>query len=224
MSGILWLFSSSLERDAAFPQGVPGGLLTDTTGVGLVEAGIGSARAIDRHAPDGVIYVGTCGAFRHGGAAVGALAIPETVIILSGDAVRGEMRLPTLLSAREEADRALIERLRTAAGEVGYEGGTLACTFGITEESRLADLLEDASAARFENLEAFSVLRASGPIPCAVLLGITNIVGPGGGSGVAGALPRDDGNDCTRDPSIRLLRHDTTEPEKCLKPARIRDR
>jgi adenosylhomocysteine nucleosidase len=179
----LLLFSSDLERDAAFPGGLPGDLLTGITGVGLIEAAIGTARLLDRHHPPSVIFLGTCGAHRESGIAIGEIVVASEVTIGSGDVARGSMRIPTLMAARLAADASLSDMILDAARRRGGAArkGTVSCTLGITEDDELARSLNASGSGEVENLEAFSVVRACEDIPVAVVLGVTNIVGSGGG-------------------------------------------
>jgi nucleoside phosphorylase len=181
----LYLCSSAIERDAAFPDGVPEGVLCEITGVGLIDAAIGTARHCERHRPSEVIFLGTCGAHRASGVGVGDIVVASEVAIGSGDVVAGTMRLPSLLVARLAADPGLSgELLETFVGSgSSARMATVSCTLGITESDALADALRAHDLSDVENLEAFPVLRAAGDIPTAVILGVTNIVGEGGGAG-----------------------------------------
>ncbi len=58
----------------------------------------------------------------------------------------------------------------------------VATTLGITTSDGLAERIAAHSAARFANLEAFAVVEAcaAAQVPCAVVLGVTNVVGSQG--------------------------------------------
>jgi futalosine hydrolase len=176
MSRTLYLFSSELERNAAGVNAV----LSDCTGVGIVDAGIGTVRALEKHRPAQVVFVGTCGAYPESDLSVGNVLVADSAILASGDVVREWMRFPTLLPANIPTDRTLSARLMKAIGPVARRG-VVACTLGVTEENELALLLNRRTAADAENLEAFAVLRAAADIPTAVVLGVTNVVRQGGG-------------------------------------------
>src|SRR5262245_33742337 len=107
MNEALVLFSSELERDAAFPNGVPSNVSSGISGVGLVEAAIGTTRCIIEEKPDAVIFVGTCGAYRESDLRVGDVLIVHEAVIASGDVVSESMRLPTLMSSRLKANEDL---------------------------------------------------------------------------------------------------------------------
>ncbi len=183
----LYLFSSDLELNAAFPGGVPDGLLAGITGVGLVDAGLGSARAIAAHAPDAVVFLGTCGAHRGSGLEIGDIAVASAVTLGSGDVAHGWMRLPQIMCARLQTDEVLSLGFTDVARAAGLraERAAVSCTLGITETDELAATLRMWDGSQAENLEVFPVLRAAGAIPATALLGVTNIVGAGGGAGWA---------------------------------------
>jgi hypothetical protein len=182
MSRPLILFSHRIEQGAAFAEGAPDGVDVEIAGVGLVDAGIGAARAIDRLDPTCVIFAGTCGAHRQSGLPVGGLHLVSQAFISSGDLARAEMRIPTLLPAVITVDPDLNESFASAM--LFDEDATAvrcSCTLGVTESDELAEMLA-GSGADVENLELFAVLRAAVDRPAAALLGVTNIVGAGGGN------------------------------------------
>jgi nucleoside phosphorylase len=186
MSDVLILFSSDLERDAAYPDGLPEGISTGIAGVGLVDAAIGTAREIAAHQPSALIFAGTCGAYRESGLSIEDVLVAREVRLGSGDVGRKEMRYPTLLQSRLTCDEELSKIVISRSFNTGWEGsvrrGTVACTLGVTETDELAATLYEHDRCDGENLEAVSVLRAAGSIPTAIVLGVTNIVGNGGGS------------------------------------------
>lgn len=181
----LYLFSSNLELDAALAGGDrPDDV--DVAGVGVVDAGIGTARALERHSPDEIVFIGTAGAFDGRGVGVGEVVVAERAIILSGDVIRGSMRLPSLLASSVDADDAFAHSLCHALTDCGAPASlrTIGCTLGVTEDETLASTLTGWHGADAENLEAFAVLRACHDrVRCGVVLSITNIVGPNGGDG-----------------------------------------
>ncbi|MDB5035535.1 MAG: hypothetical protein JWQ98_2776 [Chlorobi bacterium] len=183
--GRLYLFSSELERSAAFPDGPPEGIATAITGVGLIDAAAGTARAIDRKGASEIVFLGTCGAHRASGLEIGDIVLASDVSLGSGDVASGEMRVPSLMPSSIPADGRLTNLIAEgfAGRGIGTRRGRISCTLGITETDRLADVLYGFDRSDAENMEAFAVLRAAADIPVAVALGVTNIVGAGGGKG-----------------------------------------
>jgi len=181
---LLYLFSSDIELHAAFPDGAPAGLPVAVTGVGLVDAAIGAVRAIERHRPAAVVFLGTCGAHRGSGLAIGDLVVASGASLGSGDVVGGRMRLPEILCSRLQTDEVLSGRFTDVMASAGTSpcNAWVSCTLGITEDDDLAALLHEQEHAGVENLELFPVLRAAEDIPATALLGVTNIVGVGGGA------------------------------------------
>lgn len=177
------LLSSDLERDAVGPDVIPASVPTAITGVGLVDAGIGTARVLSVERPASLLFLGTCGAHVGAGLAVGDIVIATSVALGSGDVASGAMRVPTLMPAVVYPETSFIARVHEAAAALGVvlHPARVSCTLGITENELLAAAL--ARDADVENLEAYAVLRAAAGLPAAVLLGVTNIVGPGGGAG-----------------------------------------
>lgn len=180
----LYLFSSDIERDAAFPDGLPPHESFGITGVGLVDAAIGTARLVDQHAPGSVVFIGTCGAYRGSQLVTGDLVVASDVGLGSGDVASGQMRIPALLSSWMRTDRALSELLlaRVRAAGMGVQLASVCCTLGITESDELAERLNEYNRCAVENLEAFALLRAAPDPPVGIVLGVTNFVGAGGGS------------------------------------------
>lgn len=179
MSGRLWLFSSKIERDAAFPDGIPEGLHVGITGVGLVDAGVMTVELIRQFEPSQVVYLGTCGAYPGSEIGIGDIVAVERVRLGSGDTACGTMRIPKLLPAELNASPELTQDVVETATGLLIRAVSVLCTLGITESDELAETL--AALADVENLEVFSVFRAAGLVPTAAVLGVTNMVGEGGG-------------------------------------------
>lgn len=181
---MLYLFSCDIELNAAFPDGIPDGLNVAITGVGLVDAALGTAAAIARYRPEAIAFLGTCGAHRGSGLSVGDLVIASGAALGSGDVVRGGMRLPKIMASRLQTDEVLSARFTDVATADGMapRSAWISCTLGVTENDQLASALRGHDGSEAENLEVFSVLRAAGSIPVTALLGVTNIVGAGGGA------------------------------------------
>jgi purine-nucleoside phosphorylase len=152
-------------------------------GVGAVDAAAGAALAIAQVAPARVVFVGTAG--RYPGAAtaralrIGAVALPDELLLLSTAALRGDGYFPTPLVQHSAADLPLVEALRAASPQSSWRGAA-ATTLAITRSATLARRITRASGAEVENLEVFAVARAAARagVPMAAALGIANTVGP----------------------------------------------
>ena len=152
-------------------------------GVGAVEAAAGAARALAEIQPAQVIFVGTAG--RYPGAAtaralpIGAVALPDELLLVSTAALRGDGYLPAPLVQRAAAAPALLAALWAAAPPSGWRGAA-ATPLAITRTQALGRRIARASGAAVENLEAFAVARAAARagVPMAAALGIANSVGP----------------------------------------------
>lgn len=179
----LLLFSCDLERDAAFPDGIPTNIHSAIAGVGIIDAALGTARIIEQERPERIIFIGTCGAHRESGLAIGDVVIASETMLATGDVAHGWMRLPSLLKSALRTDATLMEELIAHAADRSETliPARVSCTLGITEEDMLASKLNDFGFGAVENMEAFGVLRAAGDIPTGIVLGITNLVGAGGG-------------------------------------------
>lgn len=184
---ILLLFSSDIERDAAFPAGLPAGVRGMSAGVGLVDAAAGTSRIVSgwERAPDSVLFLGTCGAYRGSSLKIGDIAVVTGACLGSGDTATGAMRFPGLLPSVISTNAAMADDLLLAAEREGAGAVAVraACTLGITENDELAATLASETGAGVENLEVFSVIRSveTTGVPVGALLGVTNIVGAGGG-------------------------------------------
>lgn len=154
------------------------------TGVGLIDAALGTAAAIARYRPDAIVFLGTCGAHSGSGLAVGDLVVASGAALGSGDIARGWMRLPKIMASRLQTDEVLSARFTDVATADGMapRSAWVSCTLGVTENDQLASALRGHDGSEAENLEVFPVLRAAGDIPATALLGVTNIVGTGGGA------------------------------------------
>jgi nucleoside phosphorylase len=150
-------------------------------GVGGIDAGIGAARAIAELEPGRIIFVGTAGSYATaaGALAIGAVALPEELVLCSTAALRGDGYLPAPLVQRAPTSGALLSDLRRAAPEA-VAGGAAATPLAITRAVALARRIARGTGATVENLESFAVARAAAhaDVPLAAVLGIANHVGP----------------------------------------------
>ena len=134
-------------------EGLSGGV---SIGVGLIEAALGMAEVLGKK-PSGVILVGSCGAYRD---------------FSIGDVVQGE---EVWLAPDGELPDIVPTKVRPRPIHFPVPRAIVASTLGIT-------VRKVKSEAQVENLEAFAVARACerANVPLAILLGVTNLVGPQG--------------------------------------------
>jgi nucleoside phosphorylase len=154
----------------------------EAIGVGTIDAAVGAANAIARVRPRRVIFVGTAGVYP--GAArtftIGAAAVAGELGLVSTATLRGDAYHPAPLVATAEATPALRDRLaRASADGAATPVARVACPLAITHTMALARRIA-ATGAALENLEAFAVARAASMarVPFAVVLGVSNVVGP----------------------------------------------
>jgi len=149
-----------------------------TVGVGLVTAAHATARLLASLRPRAVVLVGSCGAYDAASVAVGSVIVAEHVVLVDAAAVQGYGAIPGPMNVRAEVDPALLGRFE----DCGCVPGVVASTLGITTSDDLARGMAQHGGARFENLEAFAVVEAcaAAGVPCAVVLGVTNVVGSKG--------------------------------------------
>jgi purine-nucleoside phosphorylase len=156
------------------------GMVMAEVGVGLVEAAEGTARALAKLRPRALILVGTAGRYPGNDApGVGQVAIVGRSILACGDAEAGRAYWPAPLPRTTEPT----QKARLAGALARSSGAPIvdvACPLAITRATSLARSLGRSTGAQLENLEAFAVLRAAAAagVPCAAVLGVTNVVGP----------------------------------------------
>jgi nucleoside phosphorylase len=156
-------------------------IVARSVGVGLAEAGSGSARVLSEERPRAVLLVGSCGLYP--GAepfTPGKLLIPNRITGLDGAVLSGKAAFPDPMLITLEPDAALSDALAAATEPILR--GPLGVTLAITTNDTLASELARASDCCAENLEALAVglaCRALG-LPFAALLACTNEVGSRG--------------------------------------------
>ena len=150
-------------------------------GVGLVEAGIATARLLEKHHPSTVLLVGTAGLYPGQSAALRLkdAAVAARVYLLPQILPGKHAYLPATVPNEERSSPALVRDLRKAAGLPTTD---VACPLGITATAAAAAAAAKLSGCALENLEAFAVARAAAvaKVPFAAILGIANHVGPKG--------------------------------------------
>ena len=153
-----------------------GDVVMETMGVGLVEAAIAMTRCVERHRPSAALLLGTCGAFA---LPIGTVVTASKVHLACGGITDGAAALPAPMPATASFD----EELHAALVAAGAKSVQIANTLGITIDDALASRL--AASGGVEHLEAFAFARACAAaggtaIPCAVVLGVANVVGARG--------------------------------------------
>jgi futalosine hydrolase len=148
-------------------------------GVGPVEAGIGTMRAIAQHKYRYVINAGIGGGFR-GRAKVGdAVAVTDECYADIGLEGGGELNLPGGVTLRERvaSDAALVAAYRSRIGDALLGTGVTSAT--ITTTDVRARRLAKRFAPTVESMEGFAVLAAaaSAKIAAIEVRGISNLVG-----------------------------------------------
>lgn len=143
-----------------FRELTAGAVATAAVGVGLVEAGIGTARCVMERRPAHVVFLGTCGSLA-ADLAIGDVVVGASVLLAGGD-----------LPAPMPSEMMLEGRL-----EIPGRPARIVTTVGVTtSDARAAEL---AILAHVEHLEAFSFARACKTlgVDCTIVLGVANPVG-----------------------------------------------
>jgi nucleoside phosphorylase len=150
---------------------------TRAVGVGMPAAAAGAAAAIAELAPRLVVLVGTCGAYRASGLAIGDVVVADAVRVADGFAVEGRAEFPAPMATALASDA----RLRTELEARGARAAHVATTLGITVDDASAARIALATQAHVEHLEAFGVAHACAArgVPFAAVLGVANFVGSG---------------------------------------------
>jgi nucleoside phosphorylase len=150
-------------------------------GVGMVEAGIATARLVQEYSPSAVLLVGTAGAYPGQSAALGleSATIAGRIRLLPHILSGKHAFLPAIVPTEARSAPALVRALRKATG---LSCADVACPMGITATTKAATAAAELSCCALENLEAFAVARAAAvaKVPFAAILGIANHVGPRG--------------------------------------------
>ena len=165
MIAILGAFWPEIEPLLAI---APKGVTCRAVGVGLVEAALGTARFIERERPEFVIFVGTAGAFTRAGVAIGEVYAVNRVVLAEPPAAQFPEPMPRELSLRVQLS--------------GLPLASVATTLGITSSDGAAEELALRLGCDLEHLELFAVASAcaTANVPCACVLGVTNLVGSDG--------------------------------------------
>jgi futalosine hydrolase len=171
---VLAAWEPELERFRALKNAAVD-LNMDAVGIGPVDAALGTARSLAKHQPSVVVLLGTAGAHESCGEVVGNVIVATEVRLIDPATLEHRAAMPYASNAIP-LDRALIE----AAVKSGAHAHAVANPLGITTDDALAKTL--SSVAPIEHLEAYAVARACEQqgVRCAILLGISNMVGSKG--------------------------------------------
>ncbi len=152
-----------------------------STGVGMVEAGIATARLIIERRPRIVLLIGTAGVYPPHASEfeLGSAVIVRRVRLLPKILPGKHAFLPAIMPSEANSSSSLVRALREATGLPCVD---VACPLGITATKQAAQTAARLSGCPLENLEAFAVARAAAAakVPFAAILGIANRVGPAG--------------------------------------------
>jgi uridine phosphorylase len=161
-------FEPELTR---FRELAPSWIATAPAGIGLVECAIGTAELLARHSPAEAIFLGTCGSAR-ADLAIGDVVFGTSASLFAGPGAE--------LVGETDVVVPIEPRLRDALVAAGATPSTIATAIGITVTNELAGHV--AATGDVEHLEAYAFVRACvrANVPCAVVLGIANVVGAKG--------------------------------------------
>ena len=92
--------------------------------MGAIDAGIGAAHAIAEVQPARILFIGTAGSYTltSGTLPIGAVAVPEELVLCSTATLRGDGYLPAPMVQRVPVAAALLADLRRAAPEATSRG------------------------------------------------------------------------------------------------------
>jgi nucleoside phosphorylase len=151
-----------------------------TIGVGIGVAGVGAANRIHQWAPRAVIVIGTCGVYpgNHGCQPLDLIVADHTQLFDPAVAA-GRAAFPDPMQTSIPLHPGLTAGLRAAATAERTRGGVVATTMAITTDDAVAQSVPSATGLLAENLELFPAALAcrAAELPCAAVLGITNLVG-----------------------------------------------
>ena len=162
---------------APFYEHLPPDVVARSVGIGLVEAAVGTLRALAEIDADGLVFVGTAGAFSNSGLGLLEVAALAETSLADGSVALGRAAMVPTMASRLACDAALTAALAPTARRV-----KVATTLAITTDDATAAALERATGADLEHLEAFAVARAAAErgVPFMALFGVSNAVGAHG--------------------------------------------
>jgi nucleoside phosphorylase len=140
-------------------------------------AAAGAATALAELGPGAVVLVGTCGAYRGAGLAIGDAIVADVVRVADAVAVERRAEFPAPMVTSIDSD----QRLRRELAGHGARAAHVATTLGITVDDASASRIAQGTESHVEHLEAFGVATACAArgVPFASVLGVANFVGSG---------------------------------------------
>ena len=144
-------------------------------GIGLPMAAVGTAMQLMELEPRRVILVGTCGAYPGSGLRIGDVVAARRIHLVDATVVAGRAQFPAPMSVLAESHGPTLDALTKA----GAREADAATTLAITVDDSTAEHIARATGTQAEHLEAYGVVTACAArgVPCAVALGVANIVG-----------------------------------------------
>ncbi len=146
-----------------------GGVRCEVVGIGPVIAAVRAARVIERHQPDGVIFIGTAASYP-GGPQMGTAVVARTVGLSHGVAAMGLGYVP-----RQPRPIQCDDDLRERSGLPAVD---VLSVSALTTDDKLAERLSDGW--QVEHMEIYGVAAACADVgvPLVAILGIASEVGP----------------------------------------------
>jgi len=150
-----------LRAAAALGPGLAGRLSGRTVaaravGIGMPSAAAGAATALAELGAGTVVLVGTCGAYRGAGLAIGDVIVANVVRVADVAAAEGRAEFPAPMVTSLPSD----SRLRLELARSGARPAHVATTLGITVDDASAARVAQATGSQVEHLEAFGVATA----------------------------------------------------------------
>jgi nucleoside phosphorylase len=146
-------------------------------GIGMPAAAVGATTALLEVPASAVVLVGTCGAYRASGLALGDVVAADVVRVVDATAVDGRAQFPGPMPTSLASDRRLLLELEAC----GARRAHVATTLGITVDDDTAARIARGTNSQVEHMEAFAVASAceARRVPFIAVLGVANLVGSG---------------------------------------------
>lgn len=149
-----------------------------TLGVGVVEAAIAAAEFVTAASPpyDFAVFVGTAGAVVPTLTEEPEVLVGTAVELVSSDVLTGDAEIPGPMPVTCRLDDDFVAAARSVGCRPVRVANTVAISVTEAQAARIG------ARAQAEHLEAFGFARAAAraKVPCGVILGVANRVGPAG--------------------------------------------